>query len=181
MRQRLALARAMIHEPPVLFLDEPTANLDPEAAAIVREVLTELRAGGSAILLNTHQLDEAGRLCDRVAILRTRLVAMGTPGQLQASAATHIVTVELDTVTEQVLAAARGRATDPADVNVSGRAMTVPLADIDRDTPDLVASVVAAGGRIRRVAPAEASLEQTYLRLVAGQDPAPAARDSGPP
>jgi ABC-2 type transport system ATP-binding protein len=83
MKQRLALARALLHEPKVLFLDEPTAGLDPEAAREVRELILKLREEGRTILLPTHNLSEAEELCDRIAVLRTRMVALATPEGLR--------------------------------------------------------------------------------------------------
>lgn len=171
MRQRLALARALIHQPPVLFLDEPTANLDPEATAVVRDVLGELRDAGHTLIINTHQLEEAQRLCDRVAILNTRLIAIGSPAELRAAAVTATVTIELDAVSRAVLAAAGRHAAETIVADTGGHALSVRLDDVQRDTPDLVAAIVSAGGRIRSVTPSQASLEQTYLSLVAGQPP----------
>jgi len=83
MRQKLALARALLHEPRVLLLDEPTAGLDPESARSVREFISELKGAGRAVLLCTHNLPEAERLCDRIVLLRTRLIAQGTPEELK--------------------------------------------------------------------------------------------------
>jgi len=82
MRQRLALARTIIHEPQILFLDEPTTGLDPEAVAMVRSVILGLRKGGRTIFLNTHNLDEAERLCDRIAIFNKNILAIGSPNEL---------------------------------------------------------------------------------------------------
>jgi energy-coupling factor transporter ATP-binding protein EcfA2 len=76
MKQKLAIARALIHDPQVLFLDEPTANLDPEASKTVRDFILELKKEKRTIFLNTHMLDEAERICDRVAILKTKLSGM---------------------------------------------------------------------------------------------------------
>jgi ABC-type multidrug transport system ATPase subunit len=73
MRQKLAIARALLHEPRVLFLDEPTAGLDPEASKLVRDFIEELSGEGRTIFLTTHNLDEADRLCDRIAVFNTRL------------------------------------------------------------------------------------------------------------
>ena len=78
-KQKIAIARALIHDPKVLFLDEPTANLDPEAAKTVRDFVLELKKEKRTIFLNTHNLDEAERLCDRIAILKTRLIAVDSP------------------------------------------------------------------------------------------------------
>jgi ABC-2 type transport system ATP-binding protein len=163
MKQRLALARALVHDPPVLFLDEPTANLDPEGAKDVREMLLALREEHRTIILNTHHLEDAERVCDRVAILDTRLVALGTPDQLRGSTSRH-TTLRLDVVTPAVTqsVAALGH----TDVTVEGTRLTVALEDPDRDTPDLVAAVVAAGGRVHEVGSGAASLEETYLAVL---------------
>jgi ABC-2 type transport system ATP-binding protein len=79
MRQKLAIARALLHEPAIIFLDEPTAGLDPEAARTVREFIKELRAEGRTIFLTTHNLPEADELCDTIAVFRTRLLRIGAP------------------------------------------------------------------------------------------------------
>ena len=83
MKQKLAVARALIHEPEVLFMDEPTANLDPESAKTVRDFILELKKEKRTIFLNTHNLDEAQRICDRIAILNTKLRVTGTPEELE--------------------------------------------------------------------------------------------------
>jgi ABC-2 type transport system ATP-binding protein len=83
MKQKLAIARALIHDPQVLFLDEPTANLDPEASKMVRDFILELKKEKRTIFLNTHLLDEAERICDRVGILKTKLLAVGKPEELR--------------------------------------------------------------------------------------------------
>ncbi len=163
MKQRLALARALVHDPPVLFLDEPTANLDPEGAKDVREMLLALREEHRTIILNTHHLEEAERVCDRVAILDSRLVALGTPDQLRGSTSRH-TTLRLDAVTRAVTQAVA--ALGHTDVTVEGSRLTVALEDPDRDTPDLVAAVVAAGGRVHEVGSGAASLEETYLAVL---------------
>src|SRR5207253_692839 len=74
-KQKVALARALIHDPKVLLLDEPTSGLDPHVAQTVRDLVLQLKAQGRAILLCTHNLDEAERLCDRIALLKTRPIA----------------------------------------------------------------------------------------------------------
>ena len=92
MKQKLALARALVHDPVLLFLDEPTANLDPEAAKMVRDALLEFKKEKRTISLNTHNLDEAQRVCDRVGILRTKLITIGSPSELRSRLqATHTV------------------------------------------------------------------------------------------
>ena len=83
LRQRVALARTLVSDPKILFLDEPTSGLDPVASREVHELIDELRQGGVTIFLTTHRLDEAERLCDRVAILSTTLRTIGRPGELR--------------------------------------------------------------------------------------------------
>ncbi|HMT21159.1 MAG TPA: ABC transporter ATP-binding protein, partial [Promineifilum sp.] len=83
MRQKLAIGRALLHEPRVLFLDEPTAALDPEASRLVHDFIAELKGMGRTIFLCTHNLDEADRLCDRVAVFKTSLRVVDAPGRLK--------------------------------------------------------------------------------------------------
>ena len=83
MKQKLAIARALIHEPSVVFLDEPTAALDPEAAFVVREAIASLRGAGRTIVLCTHNLDEAERLCDRIGFVRGALLRVDSPARLR--------------------------------------------------------------------------------------------------
>src|SRR5208283_3376490 len=85
MKQKLAIARALIHDPQVLFLDEPTANLDPESSKTVRDFILELKKERRTIFINTHNLSEAQRICDRIGILNTRIMETGTPDQLEGS------------------------------------------------------------------------------------------------
>ena len=83
MRQKLALVRALLHNPDVLLLDEPTSGLDPEIARSVRRLLDDRREKGCAILVSTHNLDEAERMADRIAVLQRQLVALDRPGSLR--------------------------------------------------------------------------------------------------
>ena len=97
LRQRVALARALVPEPPLLLLDEPTSGLDPDAARTVRDVVSDARARGAAVVLSTHQLDEAEALADRIAVLQRTLLADDTPAGLRtrlAGAARALVTVD---------------------------------------------------------------------------------------
>ncbi len=164
MRQRLAIARALIHDPPVLFLDEPTANLDPEGAKTVRDFLLQLRQDKRTILLSTHHLEEADRVCDRVGVLDTRLVAVGSPEQLRQSVRGRATVVQLAAVTDSVVEAARKLGA--GEVTVSGDAITVAVADPDRDNPELVRAIVEAGGQVRFVTEAIPTLEEVYLKLM---------------
>jgi ABC-2 type transport system ATP-binding protein len=172
MKQRLTIARALINDPPVLFLDEPTANLDPEGAKTVRDFLLELKREKRTILLNTHQLTEAERVCDRVGIMHTKLIAVGTPDGLRGTisngtGATRATSIQLAVVTDAVVAAAGsiGR----AEVTVSGNTITVPVDKPERDNPELVKAIVAAGGEVQFVSGTVPSLEETYLKLLGSE------------
>jgi len=173
MKQRLTIARALIHDPAVLFLDEPTANLDPEGAKTVRDFLLQLKREQRTILLNTHQLAEAERMCDRVGIMHTRLVAVGTPDGLRGAASRHATTVQLAVVTDAIVAAAREAATTAstaapeADVTVDGNTVTVAVDKPERDNPRLIRAIVDAGGDVQFVSGIVPSLEETYLKLLA--------------
>jgi ABC-2 type transport system ATP-binding protein len=164
MRQRLALARALIHDPPVLFLDEPTANLDPEAAKTVRDFLLELRRDKRTILLNTHHLEEADRICDRVGILDAGLIAVGRPEDLRQSLWVPKTVVHVDEVTAPVIQAVRSLGLSV--VEVAGTSITVAVSDPAQQNPDLVAAIVAAGGRVQLVTEIVPTLEDVYLTLV---------------
>ena len=110
-KQKIAIARALIHDPQVLFLDEPTANLDPEAAKTVRDFILELKKEKRTIFLNTHNLDEAERLCDRIAILKTKLIAVDSPKNLERSLYNRKTIVHLEAVSDAVVAAVRALGT----------------------------------------------------------------------
>ncbi len=165
MRQKLAIARALLHEPRVLFLDEPTSGLDPEAARLVREAIAELRGAGRTIFLTTHNLDEADRLCDRVAIFKTRLITQDTPARLRQRLFGRQVVVHL-------------RQLDPAWVTAAAQLpfvqearalenrLVVRLDDPEAHNPLLVRQLVQAGAEVQFVGELRHSLEDVYLQLV---------------
>jgi ABC-2 type transport system ATP-binding protein len=167
MRQKVALARALLHEPTILLLDEPTSGLDPEITRAVRQLLEERRAAGCAILVSTHNLDEAERLADRVAVLQGRLIALDRPAALRQRLMTGRVIVRVANDPHALLAAARGL--DPRAAIERG-ALVVTLPHADRDTPALVRVLVAAGAAVLDVHAEMPALEDVYLHLV-GRDP----------
>ena len=167
MKQKLAIARALVHDPILLFLDEPTANLDPAAAKMVRETILELRKEKHTIFLNTHNLDEAQRVCDRVGILRTRLLTVGTPKELQSRLLGRRTVVRLERATEDLAAAVRS-CLPSRQVVVSGNELLIEVGDPDTENPAIVEALVAAGGKIRGLTQPGASLEEVYLKLVQG-------------
>jgi ABC-2 type transport system ATP-binding protein len=165
MKQKLAIARALVHDPVLLFLDEPTANLDPEAAKMVRETLLSLREEKHTIVLNTHNLDEAQRVCDRVAILRTRLITVGSPHELRSRSVAQRTVVRLDHPTEALAAAVRERL-GGRPVEIVGQELRVAVQDPERENPEIIAALVSAGARIQEITQAADSLEDVYLRLI---------------
>ena len=164
MKQKLAIARALVHDPQVLFMDEPTANLDPEAAKTVRDFILELKREKRTIFLNTHNLDEAQRICDRIAILNTRLMAVGSPEELERSVSGRKTVIQLDRVTDEVLAALK---TLPVgNVAVEGNRLVIDVAHPEQENPAIVEAIVGAGSRVQTVAVTGSTLEDAYLKLV---------------
>ncbi len=164
MKQKLALARALIHDPKVLFLDEPTANLDPEAAKTVRDFILELKGEGRTIFLNTHNLDEAQRICDRIGILNTSLRALGTPEELERTVKGRATVVQLEQVTEPILDALHGLSL--GEVSVERNKVTISLADPEKQNATVMDAIFRAGGRVRSVNVVGSTLEEAYLKLV---------------
>jgi len=163
MRQKVALVRALLHDPAVLLLDEPTSGLDPEVTRSVRQLLEERREAGCAILVSTHNLDEAERLADRVAVLQTRLLALDRPATLRGRLTKGRVVVRIAGDLEPYLIVARSF---DAQAAIEGTAIVVSLPQAERDTPEVVSALVNAGARIVEVRSEMPDLEDVYLRLV---------------
>jgi ABC-2 type transport system ATP-binding protein len=167
MKQKLAIARALIHEPQVLFLDEPTANLDPLAAKTVRDFILELKKEKRTIFLNTHNLDEAERVCDRIAVLKTKLVGVGSPEDLERSVSSRKTVVHLESIGDSVLAAVK-KLSKVKNVSTNENKLILDMDDPEKDNPQLVRAIVAAGGNIQYVTEERSTLEDVYLKLVRG-------------
>ncbi len=167
MKQRLALARALVHDPQILFLDEPTAALDPEAARTVMTLIETLsRESGRTVFLATHNLDEAQRLCSRVAVLsHGRLLALGTTAELGRQL-WQALWLDFDLrapLTADQTAALR--ATDGIrDLQADGDKLAAQVAD-EAHIPAVIAAVASSGVQIMRVNPREHSLEDIYFEL----------------
>ena len=163
MRQRLALARALLHRPALLFLDEPTTGLDPEATRQLHGIIRRIvREDGRTVVLCTHNLFEAESLADRVGIMaRGRLRALGTPAELaRGIRATDRVTLEVHAADAEAAARVAGVVSDVTD------GVATLVAELARDAvPDLVARLVGAGVRVYRVTPARATLADAYFAL----------------
>ena len=163
LKQRVALARTLLHDPPIVLLDEPTAGLDPHSAHDVRELVLRLRDQRRAVLLSTHNLDEVDRVADRVAVLRTRLVAVDTPAALRTRLFGRRVRIEL--ARDAASHASKLQAGGFDDVIVQGAVISVGL-NAHVTVPTLVRRLIESGADINAVMPEERSLEDVYLRLL---------------
>lgn len=167
MKQRLALARALVHDPQILFLDEPTAALDPEAARNVTTLIESLSSeSGRTVFLATHNLDEAQRLCTRVAVLsQGRLLALGTTAELGRQLWQSLwldFDLRAPLTSDQTAAL---RATDGVrDLQADGSKLAAQVSD-EAHIPQVIAALAAGGGQIVRVNPREHSLEDIYFEL----------------
>jgi ABC-2 type transport system ATP-binding protein len=179
MRQKVAIARALLHEPEVIYLDEPTSGLDPSAAKTIRDFVATLRDAGRSIVVCTHNLDEAERLCDRIGIMRGTLLKVDTPSRLRRTNGSASIRVDLVGARRpasflDLLASLPfvegARANDGS--------LLVEVREPRGDNPELVRVLVEAGARIVGIREEAASLEQVYLDLVgeAGERDADAAR-----
>ena len=165
MKQKLAIARALIHEPQLLFLDEPTANLDPLAAKTVRDFVLDLKKEKRTIFMNTHNLDEAERVCDRIAVLKTKLVGVGSPEDLERSVSSRKTVVHLESIGDSVLAAVK-KLSKVKNVSTNENKLILDMDDPEKDNPQLVRTIVSAGGNIQYVTEERSTLEDVYLKLV---------------
>lgn len=168
MKQRLALARALLHRPRILFLDEPTAGLDPEAARALRMLILDLRGEGRTVLLSTHNLAEAEAICDRIAIFRTRLIAIDSPQALREQRFQPRVRIR---VAGDAAAAREALVKLPfvravsADVQ-DATLLLATVDDADRDRPRIAARLVEVGAELLEISAEQRTLEDLYLDLV---------------
>ena|SRR5688572_21011278 len=165
MRQKLAIARALLHEPKILFLDEPTSGLDPEAAKLVRDFIAELKTEGRTIFLCTHNLDEADRLCERIGIFKTRLITVDSPSNLRQRLYGRKVVFHMKRL-------------DPAWVEMLNSLPFVKEAQAidtklvlgldhpEDENPIILRRLVEAGAEVQFVGELRHSLEEVYLKLV---------------
>lgn len=164
-KQKMAIARALIHDPKVLFLDEPTANLDPEASKTVRDFVLDLKKEKRTIFINTHNLDEAERLCDRIAILKTKLIAVDSPKNLEHSLYNRKTIIHMQSVPDGVLAAVK-RLGQVKNARVTENKLILEIDNPEKDNPAVVRTIVEAGGDIQYVTELRSTLEDVYLKLI---------------
>jgi ABC-2 type transport system ATP-binding protein len=165
LRQRVALARALLSDPALLFLDEPTSGLDPVATREVHDLLASLRERGVTIFLTTHRLEEAERLCDRVAILSTTLRLIGRPDELRQRLFRRSVDVRLRTLLDDPQAVL-GAVPEVEGWEQTPSGYTLTVSDPDRAAPALARALVAANSDILSLAESRHSLEDIYLKLI---------------
>ncbi|MBC7897147.1 MAG: ABC transporter ATP-binding protein [Cytophagaceae bacterium] len=164
MKQKLALVRAIFHEPDVIFFDEPTAGLDPESARVVRQLIASLKRAGRTIVLCTHNLAEAAELADVVGVLRSRLLAFGPPDTLGRAAQAPLCHVVLTAPAEGALRVVR-QMEGVLQVEPAGPRLAITVRDADV-VPRVVTALAAAGFGIRDVRLHERTLEDVYLEAV---------------
>ena len=165
LRQRVALARALLNDPAVLFLDEPTSGLDPVAAREVHELIASLRERGVTIFLTTHRLEEAERLCHRVAILNTTLRLIGRPDELREQLFTRTLQVRTGAALDDPGRLFAGLAGVEGWEQAAG-CYQLTVADPDAAGPAVARALVGAGADILSMAESRHSLEDVYLELI---------------
>jgi daunorubicin resistance ABC transporter ATP-binding subunit len=187
MRRRLDLAASLIGRPDVLFLDEPTTGLDPQSRAVMWEIIRELAADGTTLLLTTQYLDEADRLASQIAVIDGgKVIAEGTPDQLKARAGEDRIVLTLAPGSDLAAAAATvsRHATGPAGIDAGHRQITAHVPGRDGITTDMVRALDAAGIRVTSVVVRRPSLDDVFLTLTGhpvaskGQPPG-AGQDDG--
>ncbi len=164
MKQKMAVIRALIHNPKILFLDEPTANLDPESSKIVIDFLLKLKKEGKTIFLNTHNLDETQRICDKIGIIKTRLLTMDSPEQLKQSLWGNRTVFQLEKITDSILAAVKEL--KPKNWAADENKITIETIDPLKENPNFIKTIISAGGNIQYVTRLNPDLEETYLKIM---------------
>ncbi len=172
MKQKLAICRALLHEPKVLFLDEPTSGLDPEASKLIHDFIAELKKQGRTIFLCTHNLDEADRLCDRIGMMKQKLLVIDSPQNLRQRLYGRKVVFHLRQVPPPLVALVQSLpfAHEVQCLSMeSGDKLVVALNDPETQNPIIIRKLVEAGAEIQFVGELRHSLEEVYLSLINGK------------
>jgi ABC-2 type transport system ATP-binding protein len=165
MKQKLAIARALLHEPRTIFLDEPTAGLDPEASRLVREFILEIKGEGRTIFICTHNLDEADRLCDRIGVFKTRLLVIDSPVNLRRQVFGRKVVFHLHQADQKLVDKIENHP-DITEARLVDGKIVATINDPEAHNPELIRLMVAEGAEIQFVGELRRSLEDVYLQLV---------------
>ncbi|HET8568224.1 MAG TPA: ABC transporter ATP-binding protein [Candidatus Limnocylindria bacterium] len=170
MKQKMAIARAALHEPPVVFLDEPTTGLDPDAAKTVRGFIDEIRSSGRTVFLCTHNLDEADRLCDRIAFFRHRVIRIGSAADLRRELYGHATEFRLVPSPRPADLELVRRVEGVRGVAQENGSLIVESDDPLRTNPRVVRALVGSGAEVAFVTERLVHLEDVYLRIVEGRE-----------
>jgi len=170
MKQKMAIARAAIHEPRIIFLDEPTTGLDPDAARTVREFIAKIRGEGRTVFLCTHNLDEADRLCDRIAFFRRTIIRIDTPARLRAELYGHATEFRILPSPRPEHLVKVQAVEGVKNAHLENGSIIVSSADPLLANPRIIRALVNAGAEVAYVSDRKASLEDVYLKVVEGED-----------
>jgi len=168
MRQKLAIARALLHEPEVLFLDEPTSGLDPEASRLVRDFISELKGEGRTIILTTHNLEEADRLCDRIAVISGHLLALDSPQVLRRKIFGRKVVFHV-VKASQVMVDELEKFDFVTETQIVDNKILAAVENPEEHNPILVRALVDNGAEIQFVGELRRRLEDVYLELMGAE------------
>jgi len=165
MKQKIAVIRCLLHDPEYLFLDEPVSGLDPEASKTVRDFILDLKKNGKTVILSTHNLDDADRLCDRVAVIRKNLIALDTPLNLRTRMFKRTVVFHLKEADD---AAIQKIKTLPfvQSAERSGNKLVLDLDNPEENNPEILELLIKNGYKVQFVGEIRHSLEEVYLKLV---------------
>ncbi len=167
MKQKLAITRALIHDPEILFLDEPTVNLDPSSSKTVRDFLMDLKQENKTIFLNTHNLDEVQQICDKIGIMNTKLLKVSSQKNFKESVWGIKTVVQLEDITDDILDALNNlNNISFENISIRENKLTFDIKNPKKENPIIVDTIVSAGGRIQYVTKLDPSLEETYLKFL---------------
>ena len=165
MKQKIALARALIHDPEIIFLDEPTAGLDPEAAQMVRNFILELKKEKRTIFLNTHNLDEADKICDRIGLIKTKLIRIASPEDLKKGLWSRKTAIQLHNLNDTILTTVK-QLDSVKSFQTMDNKLILEVDDPEKENPSIIEAIIKAGGKIVFVTEVRPSLEDVYLKLI---------------
>lgn len=169
MKQKLAIARALLHEPSVLFLDEPTAGLDPEAAKLIRDFIEEISGQGRTIFLTTHNLDDADRLCSRIAVFKTQLRIVESPKNLRQNLYGRQIVFHFQNPAEQYLPIVEALPQAKKAEAIENK-LVVAVEDPEAENPHIIRALINANANLQFVGEIRHSLEDIYLQLIGGEE-----------
>ncbi len=165
MKQKLAIIRTVIHDPKYVFLDEPISGLDPEAARFVRDYMKSMRGQGKTVILSTHDLDDADKLSDRVAVVKNRLLAIDRPSALKEKLFNRTVVFHLSDVSGLSVEDLNAMAFVKS-AKLTNKALVLEVDNPEENNPDIAKYLISKGFRIQFIGEIKRSLEDAYLSIV---------------